>query len=1218
MRIAFDLQGMQSEGSRTRGIGRYSLEIIKNIIEYGSENYYILFANGSLKDLRKEFKDQLERKNVVYFEWFAPCPLDFYSNNDIRREIGIYLRSYALATLHIDIILITSFFEGFLENCLIDIDREICETKQISIFYDLIPLLKPKDYLEPNPKFAKFYRDKINKLIQLDGLLAISNHSAKELIDNLDFDPKMIINISSACNKKIFNNKSNNKEKYLSSFSIDSPYLLYTGAHDSRKNIKGLIQAYSMLDEKLRKKYKLVLAGKILEPESNFLDIWINDFKIDRSQIIKTGFISDQDLSLLYRNCALFIFPSFHEGFGLPVLEAMSCGAPVIGSNCTSVREVLFNEEAMFDPYNVSSMASLIERSLIDENYKKLLLHNAEIQYKKFSWKKSAIRAIQFFEFINTISKSTSHINLNWLNIVNKNKNYLDRLIKKLISLNRLKFHKRISNLDEIAACIDKINIQTKSICRTINRFDKINTWQLQGPLDSNYSLAILNRSFAEKLDSHIQIVSLKNTEGPGDYQPDINFLKQYNDIYNIYKNSSVDLSIYDVVSRNLYPPRVTDMNGIYNIFHSYGWEESEFPKAWVDSFNDSLQAITVMSSLVKKILIDNGVKIPIKVTGLGVDHVDQINTDKEFSIKANKFKLLHISSCFPRKGIDILISAYSRIFTIKDDVTLIIKTFNNPHNKVDQLLAKAKESNPLFPDVILIYDDLNPSQLKALYEQVDVLVMPSRGEGFGLPIGEAMRLGIPVITTAWGGQMDFCNQNNCWLIDYKFSISESHFKSLDSYWVEPSIEDLMKQITSVYKANYSALKHKTDCAKKNIQSFTWKNTVKKNINFIENELVHDDKYFRLGCISPVFSKCGIASYTKYLFSDIAEETVFFTPYYENEEQDKFSHLDTIPSWDLGKTDEDLSLLKKQLLSEEITSVVIQFNYGFFEFSHLSNLILNLKEMGLNIFVILHSTLDPKTDVSKSLSNLVECFKKIDRLLVHTVNDLNRLKTLGLTENVTLFPHGFLDFYPESKNIFSSINSIFKKKLFNIASYGFCLPNKGYRELILACNILIKSGINLRLSIFSAIYSDEYYWVYEELNDLINELNLQKYISIDTTYMKDEKTLNTLAGQDCIVLPYQSTGESSSASVRHAIACNKNVLVTPSPVFDDVATLVNYLPGFSHQEIAKGLENWFWESQKDQEEIYENALKRDKILSERSFSKLSYRLISMIKSLELN
>ena len=1214
MRVAIDLQGLQSEGSRIRGIGRYSFEIIRNIIEYGNENDYILFANGSLKDLRNEFKDQLQRTNVVYFEWFAPCPLDFYTNNYIRRKIGIYLRSYSLARLHVDLILITSFFEGFLDNCLIDIDREICESKQVSIFYDLIPLLKPKEYLDPNPKFAKFYRNQINKLIKLDGLLAISNHSAQELINNLDFPPNKILNISSACDQKIFNKDFDIKDQNLSGFSINAPFLLYTGAHDSRKNVKRLIQAYSEIDIKLRKKYKLVLAGKILEPESNLLDNWINDFNIDKSQIIKTGFISDKDLALLYRNCSLFIFPSLHEGFGLPVLEAMSCSAPVIGSNCTSVREVLCNEEVMFDPYNVSSIVDLIERALVDNKFKNLLLRNAEIQYKKFSWKKTACKAIQFFELINNKNiNGSSRTNSNWLNFSNKNDILLERLITKIVSLDN-----RISNLDEISACIDNINQQSESICRSINKFDKICTWQLEGPLDSSYSLAILNRCFAEKLNSYVQKLSLKITEGPGDYEPDMKFLKQYKNIYNIYTNSTTDLPIYDVVSRNLYPPRVTEMNGTYNILHSYGWEESEFPKDWVDSFNDSLQGITVMSSLVKKILIDNGVNIPIKVTGLGVDHIENINSDSGYKIKAKKFKLLHISSCFPRKGFDILISAYERIFTIKDDVSLIIKTFHNPHNNIEDLLFQAKQSNPLFPEVVLIYDDLNDEQVRALYQQVDVLVMPSRGEGFGLPIGEAMRLGLPVITTAWGGQMDYCNQENCWLVDYKFCSSTSHFNSPDSYWAEPSIEDLINQIVSIYNSNSIDLKQKTDCAKKQIQSITWENTVKQNINFIENELGHCDQYFKLGCISPIYSKCGIASYTKYLLTNIEEEVSFFTPFKENEYTDRFHNLNIIPSWTLGKNNEDLTYLKNKVLSEEITSLVIQFNYGFFDFNHFADLIDSLKDNSINIFIILHSTLDPKTEESRSLRTLVESLKKADRLLVHTINDLNRLRILGLTKNVTLFPHGFLEFTPKSKNIFSSFNVMFRKKIFNIASYGFCLPNKGYRELILACNTLIHHGINLKLSIFSAIYSEEYYWVYEELIDLISKLNLQDCIHIETNYMKDEQTLYALSRQDCIVLPYQNTGESSSASVRHALASNKNILVTPSPIFDDVSTLVKYLPGFSYKEIASGLQKWFLESQKNQDKVDDIDLNREKIISERRFTKLSHRLISMIKSLELN
>ena len=1220
MRIAIDLQGLQSEGSRVRGIGRYSFEIIKSIIEFGHENEYILFANGALKNLRNEFRDQLKRKNVLYYEWFAPCPLDFYSNNFLKRKIAIYLRSYSLATIHVDLIFITSYLEGYIDNCLIDIDHDICTAKQVSVFYDLIPLLNPDKYLNPNPKFAKFYRSKISKLNNLDGLLAISKYSANEIIDNLDIDRNKIVTISSACDKNLFNKDSIGKDNFSHSTIINSPFLLYTGAHDSRKNVKGLIHAYSKIDINLRKKYKLVLAGKILEPESKLLDMWINNFNVDKNHVIKTGFISDKELSILYRNCSLFIFPSLHEGFGLPVLEAMSCGAPVIGSNTTSVREVLSNEEAMFDPHDVSSITLLIERALLDQNFKNLLLYNAAIQSKKFSWKKTAKKALKFFHFINSNTPSHPINNSSWATISNHNKLLENKLFTKIFSIKLKKFFLKDSDFEEIASCIDKINIQSSFICRGFHKLDQINSWRIEGPFDSSYSLAILNRCFADKMNNYIDNLSLKITEGPGDYEPNINYLKNYPKILDLYNRSSLNVPYFDVVSRNLYPPRVADMKGKYNILHSYGWEESEFPKNWVESFNSSLQGISVMSSLVKKILIDNGVNIPITISGLGLDHLDQININKTFKLRAKKYKLLHVSSCFPRKGVDILIKAYSRIFTSNDDVSLIIKTFRNPHNNIEELLSICKANNPYFPDVILIYDDLSESQLKSLFLQSDVLVAPSRGEGFGLPIAEAMHLGVPVITTGWGGQMDFCNQSNSWIIDYEFALSSSHLKSLDSYWAEPSLEDLISQIKKVYNASTIELSQKTDLAKAQIQSFTWDKVATENINFILSQptIYNKNKYFKLGCISPINSKCGIASYSKYLLNDIDEEVIFFTPFNENGEKNYASNSNIIPSWHIGNDIDDLSFLENKILSLGITSLVIQFNFGFYNFSKLSDLIINLKKYGINIFVILHSTVDIPSNESKSLSNLVLSFKQVDRLLVHTINDLNRLKILGLNVNVSLFPHGFLEFAPLPKGIFSSIIRTFKKNIFNIASYGFCLPNKGYRELILACHTLIKKGFNIKLTIYAAIYSDEYSWVYDQLIDLIDELDLSNSISINNKYMKDAQTLKILSKYDCLVFPYQETSESSSASVRHGIACNKNIFVTPSPIFDNVSVLVNYLPGFTPKEIAYGLEKWFMNTSKSLDKCNELVLKRESILLERSFSRLSYRLISMIKSIELN
>ncbi len=359
MRIAIDIQGIQSEGSRKRGIGRYSLEVVKHIISEHPKDEIVLFANASLFDLRTEFKTYLNDKNVVYFEWSSPAPYDYLSMDKSRIKLAILLRSYALNCLHVDLILITSFFEGFSDNCCTELDFDIVKIPILSIFYDLIPLINPNLYLNNNPDFERYYRSKLKEMRKLDGLLAISSSSAKEAKKFLHFNQDHVFNISSACDKEVFNTSVPKASSNLIDVRQYTPYILYTGANDPRKNVKSLLEAFSQFPSNLSS-HKLVLVGKLLQPELELLDCWIKLFKIDTSKIIKTGFVTDDDLVQLLKNCDLFVFPSIHEGFGLPVLEAMSCGAPVIGSNCTSIPEVLGMEAAMFDPNNINEIKNLM------------------------------------------------------------------------------------------------------------------------------------------------------------------------------------------------------------------------------------------------------------------------------------------------------------------------------------------------------------------------------------------------------------------------------------------------------------------------------------------------------------------------------------------------------------------------------------------------------------------------------------------------------------------------------------------------------------------------------------------------------------------------------------------------------------------------------------------------------------------------------------------
>ena len=1214
MKIIIDLQGLQREGNRQRGIGRYSLEFTKALINYYPENEYVLFVNSALCDLRHDFSDEINNKklNLIYFE----CPIV----GDINQSyVGIYsklwlstqLRSYALSIINADIILITSFFDGFRDNTLISHDSSFKLPPVVSIVYDLIPLVHADQYLNFDPEYKLFYLDKIKELSKLDALLTISESSRQEASKYIGINSENIFNISSACDERKFLSrisKPNHDMKYLGSF------ILYCGAIDPRKNLYRLINAYASLPLHLIVKHKLVLTGPYTKEESLLIKEWMIEFGLPPEYVIFLGFVEDFELADLYRACYLFIFPSLHEGFGLPVLEAMISGAPVIASKLTSLPELIGSQDFLFDPYDVKDISSLIYKSLINKEFYEAICSNSRQRSKIFSWKNTCAKAINSFEKVlkyNIHSSINNQINLNEdvqlkYNILKHN------LLKSPFVKSSKKSTSRY--LRSLASAISIIHNQSKKIdqIRLVKNEEKF-TWHIEGPFDSSYSLAILNRNYALAMDKLGQNVLLFSTEGPGDFEPDPIFLDQNPLVDRLYQKSINSNDSVFICTRNLYPPRVKDVDGVINLLHAYGWEESEFPYIWVDEFNTYLQGITVMSKLVKKILIDNGVKIPINVSGLGLDHIDKIEAEYITNIELKEYKILHVSSCFDRKGIDTLLKAYGEAFSINDNVTLIIKSFPNPHNKVYQVLEELRGNNHLFPHVVIILDQYNDAQLKGLYLQSNLLVAPSRGEGFGLPIGEAMRLGIPVITTGWGGQLDFVNNTNSWLIDYKFTPSESHFGLDQSFWADPCVNHLCELILEVFNSSDIAIKSKTSAGRKITSSFTWEGVAKKNIDFVRNQIgIYDNGAIKLGCISTWNSKCGIASYAKNLLKNVNEEVIVFSPFDEVPNAD--DHFQVIPSWHLGKPSNCQNLIT-ELSSNNINWVFIQFNYGFFDFSDLSKLILSLKRKSKKVIILLHATKDPENNNSKLLFNLREALQNCDRVLVHSIEDLNRLKKLNIIDNACLFPHGIIDYEP---NKFTNYSLQSANKIKTISTFGFCLPNKGFCELIRAVKLLRDRGLDVRLSIFSAIYSDDYYWVYEELVRSVRELSLDDFVSIDHKYLSTNQILENLSLCDCLVFPYQTSNESSSASVRAGLATLKPTFVTPLDIFDDVSDLVNYLPGFSSSEIANALFNFFENLNKRSSDFSIDSNQISQLIKLRRFSKVSNRLINMIKSLEIN
>ncbi len=698
-------------------------------------------------------------------------------------------------------------------------------------------------------------------------------------------------------------------------------------------------------------------------------------------------------------------------------------------------------------------------------------------------------------------------------------------------------------------------------------------SWRIEGPFDTSYSLAILNRELAKALDQRGQDVALFATEGPGDYAPDPQFLKDNPDLARLWQHSSA-LSAEKalITSRNLFPPRVADLSSRLNTLHAYGWEESGFPSTWVHQFNAQLQGITVMSEHVRKVLIDNGVAIPLETCGLGTEHLLAVEAEPFELPHLRSYCFLHVSSCFPRKGVKELLEAYRLAFTGNDEVTLIIKTFPNPHHSISSLVDDFRNSCEQPPHVVVLQDDLTSSQLRYLYSKCHALVAPSKAEGFGLPLAEAMRFGLPVICTAWGGQLDFCTQETAFLVDYAFEWAESHFEQWCSVWAKPDVAHLAAVMMRVYRSSQSDLAAKISAAQHLLHhSFSWPRTAERlegaALKFLSDSSMPVPRF---GWVTTWNVPCGISSYSKHLIDSIDPDLPIFANHVATTLQTDQSSVSRC--WTAGV--DNLDDLLHSIERSNLNGVVIQFNYGFFVFSRFLSLLLELRRRNLCIIVVLHSTQDPVDQPDRRLSLLLPGLRCCDRLLVHSPDDLNRLKALGLVNNVALFPHG-LPSSPSAPRFHRRLLSRARRHLFHryhLASYGFCLPHKGLIELVKAIHIMRQSGISVHLDLFNSEYPNlQSAALAAEIATLIQSLDLSRHVVLHQSYSSDLESLANLAAVDLIVFPYQQTQESSSAAVRHGLSAGPPVCTTPLAIFGDVARVTHRLDGTSVDQIATGL-----------------------------------------------
>lgn len=402
MRIVIDLQGAQSSSSRNRGIGRYSLSLAKAIVCNRGEHEVFIALNGIFPDaivtIRSAFDSILPQENILV--WYAPSSVSYSSPENVwLRQAAELIRENFLANLRPDIVLLSSLFEGLGEDVVTSINIHSSAISTAVILYDLIPYTSPTYYLE-SPIVRDWYLEKIDHLRRASLWLAISDFSKSEGQIHLALPSDRVVNISTAADD-VFSQKSFPAETITGlrdRYGLSKPFVMYTGGVDQRKNIEGLIRAFAYLPKSIRNEHQLAIVCSIL-PESrrNLENLARLEGLID-DELVLTGFVPEEDLVVLYNICKLFVFPSYQEGFGLPALEAMICGAPVIASSTSSLPEVVGLNEALFDPHSKIELTEKIAQALSDEDFRKHLISHGLSQAKKFSWDNCAKRSISLFE----------------------------------------------------------------------------------------------------------------------------------------------------------------------------------------------------------------------------------------------------------------------------------------------------------------------------------------------------------------------------------------------------------------------------------------------------------------------------------------------------------------------------------------------------------------------------------------------------------------------------------------------------------------------------------------------------------------------------------------------------------------------------------------------------------------------------------------------------
>lgn len=1120
MRVCCYVRPCQT-ATRYAGIGRYVADLLEALIADFPGTEWII-----LHDSRRPHGHLIDAFDAM--DATVDCVgFEFEKASRAAECVALEVMLEAIAA---DWVLIPHLFDEFADRVIEAAEQT--RTQKALIHYDLVPLVFAEQYLY-GVGYRTFYMERLEWLNRFDLIASISEFSMQDLQRLRPGLSTRSVAIGTGSRPELFSPAPSARS------DADQFVLCAPSGFDHRKNVTTLLHAYAALPNLLRDQYPLYLVGGIDQPKRTKLEALVSELGI-RDQVKLLGFVDDAELIDLYRAARVFVFPSLYEGFGLPVLEAMLSGCVALAANRSALPEVIGAPDALFDPDDLDGLTALIERALIDDGFRESLLRAQSAHAQLFRW---AQVAKNLMVALTATVSPTERLPVT--------------LPSRVVTRELGPYQARIRSARDaqwLAVTVADLDRQLRPVLSR-QLIDQATGWQIEGHFAGTYSLAQLNRESALGLLALGETVRIKGHNGHHAETIDLALGEGDAALAGI---ADADPLPYPVIqSRNLYPPKVSDFEPGVALLHHYAWEESGFPLAWAADFAQYLDGVSCLSNTVLKTLIDHGVDIPMRVSGCGVREPVLPTEHSTLRSDSDPFCFLHVSSCFPRKGVDVLLAAYARAFTARDAVVLKIKTFHNPHHDVTAQVSELKRHYPELPPIELIFDTMTDAEMTTLYQSADVLVAPSRAEGFGLPIAEAALCGVPVIVTGWGGPMDFCDAASAWLIDYTFARAASHLPVYDSVWAEPSIDHLQTLLRDVIAVPQAERQKQAERLAARVRAHcAWPDVMRRHRNLLAQVQRSKRVRPRVGWITTFGERCGIATTTEMLIAHMhAPAPVVFS------RKDvgvpvQMDHRDirsiaVFPSWDEFGFYGVLDAVETYRLDV----VVIQFVYPFYHYESLTALIHRLCDRGISVVMELHESEPPRYSPERHLSYLFDALVRCDRILVHSVEALNDLKAIGLVDQVSLFPLGVrlppveppvlpeTDWVEEVERITASDTEV-------IASYGFFLPHKGLIELISVVHGLRQQGRDVHLLLLNAEYpSPISRQAIAEAKQRIRTLGMDTYVTLVTDFLDDDVSLNILGRCDVLVYPYRTTEQGASGAARFGLASGRPVVTTDLPIF---------------------------------------------------------------------